>query len=185
MTADGHRSRRARWDERYREGDWVDTRGPAEVLVRAVPWLPARGRALDLACGAGRNALFLAERGLRVVAVDLSLEGLRHTVRRARSRGLPVLPVHAVLLRSTFPLITDALAPGGLLVFETWCVDEIDLLGGDIHREYALEHRELARAFSGFEVLVAEEGVVPRPEGDRGLARLIARKPEGPAPSGA
>ncbi|HZD04003.1 MAG TPA: methyltransferase domain-containing protein [Longimicrobiales bacterium] len=204
MTADGHRSRRARWDERYREGDWVDTRGPAEVLVRAVPWLPARGRALDLACGAGRNALFLAERGLRVVAVDLSLEGLRHTVRRARSRGLPVLPVHAdlsrfavrsgafdlvvnthFLLRSTFPLITDALAPGGLLVFETWCVDEIDLLGGDIHREYALEHRELARAFSGFEVLVAEEGVVPRPEGDRGLARLIARKPEGPAPSGA
>lgn len=187
--------RRARWDERYREGDWEDARGPSAIVRRALPWLPSEGLALDLACGAGRNAVFLAGRGLRVVAVDLSVEGLRHTARKARTRELPILPVHAdlgsfavrsgsaqvivnthFLLRSTFPLILDALAPGGLLVFETFSVDEIDLLGGDIRREYALERGELARVFADLETLVLEEGVFPRPEGERGLARLIARK---------
>ncbi|MBW3534309.1 MAG: class I SAM-dependent methyltransferase [Gemmatimonadetes bacterium] len=192
---------RARWDARYREGDWADVHEPAEVLLRAQPWLPAEGLALDLACGAGRNALFLAERGLPVVAVDLSIEGLRLTSRRARDRGLPVWPVHAdlerfavrtggfqvvvdvrFLLRSAFDLIVDALAPGGLLVFETFSVDEIDVLGGDIRREYALERGELRRAFPDLEVLVHEEGVFRRPEGERGLARLIARKRGGAAP---
>lgn len=195
------RARRARWDERYREGDWLDARGPAEALVRAAPWLPREGRALDLACGAGRNALFLAERGLRVMAVDLSWEGLQRTARRARTVGrrgtaLRILPVHAdlerfavrsgsvqvvvnthFLLRSTFPRITDALAPGGLLVFETFNVDEIDLLGGDIRREFALERGELLEAFPDLEILDHEEGIVERPEGERGLTRLIARKP--------
>lgn len=195
MSASGDPDRRARWDERYRDGDWADVREPAEVLRRAARWLPPRGRALDLACGAGRNALFLADRGLRVMAVDLSIEGLRRTARRARRRRLPVLAVQAdlnrfavrsgtfdvvvnthFLLRSTFPLIIEALVPGGLLVFETWSVDEIDVLGGDIRREYALEHGELPRAFADFEVLETREGVVARPEGERGLARLVARK---------
>lgn len=196
MTGPGPGRDRTRWDERYREGDWEDAADAAEVLRDAEPWLPAGGRALDLACGAGRNALFLAERGFRVLAVDLSVEGLRLAARRADHRHLPVRPVLAdlerfavrpgsvqvvvnvrFLLRSTFPLMTEALAPGGLLVFETFHVDEIDVLGGDIRRAYALEPGELLRAFRGLEVLAHREGVVARPEGKRGLARLIARKP--------
>lgn len=81
------------------------------------------------------------------------------------------------LLRATFPLIRRSLVPGGLLLFETFSVDEIDELGGDIRREYVLERKELRRAFADFEILLYEEGIFQRQEGERGLARLAARKP--------
>ena len=60
----------ADWDERYRRGEHA-TPEPHTLLVRAMETL-APGRALDLACGAGRHALFLAERGWEVIAVDAS-----------------------------------------------------------------------------------------------------------------
>ena len=186
---------RSRWNARYRETGEAEEE-PAPAVSEAEPWLPERGRALDLACGTGRNALFLARQGLEVVAVDISGEGLRSLIRRARAEDLPVHPVQAdlgrfslpdarfdvvvdtrFLLRSTFPGIRRTLVPGGLLVFETFNVDEIEILGGDIRRAYALERGELRRAFADFRILVYEEGVFRRPEGERGLARLIARKP--------
>jgi SAM-dependent methyltransferase len=187
---------RARWDERYRIGDWADIDEPAAILEDAEPWLEPPGRALDVACGAGRNSLYLARRGYTVIAADISWEGLRRLARRARHERLPVHPVHAdlerfglppgtfdlivnsrFLLRALFPLFRRALKPGGLLLIETFNVDEIDLLGGDIRRAFALEHGELREAFADFELLVYEEGVLEQPEGERGLARLIARKP--------
>jgi tellurite methyltransferase len=147
-----------------------------------------------VACGAGRNTLFLARRGWRVMGVDLSVEGLRLLDRRARSEGLPVLPVLAdagaflvrprsfdlvvntfFLLREAFPLLRQALRPGGLLLFETFSVLELDELGGDIRREFALEQGELLRAFPDLQVLLHEEGIFERDEGERGLARLVAR----------
>jgi len=220
---------RGRWDDRYREGDWTNDPRAARIVEDAEAWLPREGLALDVACGAGRNALHLAERGLRVLAVDRSLQGLRLLRRRVGARfGLgpspggarnshgvtgpdrnrpdgagpnrrrsvvPVLPVLAdaarfavrpesfdvvvnthFLLREAFPLLRTALAPGGLLLFETFHVDELDVLGGDIRRAYALERGELRRAFEGFEVLLYEEGVFQREEGERGLARMVARK---------
>lgn len=186
---------RTRWDARYRDGDWTDERRPARIVEDARAWLPSEGLALDVACGAGRNALFLAERGLRVLGVDLSQEGLRLMERRARARSLPVQGVLAdlarfslrpgrfdvvvnthFLLREALPLIRDALAPGGLLVFETYHVDELDVLGGDIRRAFALERGELRRAFPDLEVLLYEEGVFEREEGERGLARMVGRR---------
>lgn len=196
MTAHDVPDDRARWDERYRDDDRVDVGVPSRIVEEAEPWLPSRGRVLDVACGAGRNALHLARRGLQVVAVDLSGEGLHRLNRRARAEKLPIHPVQAdlerfavvdgrfdvvvntrFLLRSAFSLIHDALAPGGLLAFETYNADEIEILGGDIRREYALERGELRRAFPRYEILLYEEGIVQRSEGERGLARMIARKP--------
>lgn len=192
MSASG--PRRTRWDDRYRDGDWSDVARPAAIVRDAGPWLPRSGWALDLACGAGRNAVALARRGLRVLAVDLSVEGLRRA--RERGRGLAVHPVLAdagrfrvrpgsmqvavntrFLLRDAFPLLREALAPGGLLLFETFHADELDLLGGDIRRAFTLERGELLEAFGDWEVLLHEEGVFEREEGERGLGRLVARKP--------
>ncbi len=187
---------RARWDERYRVGDWADIDEPARILEDAEAWLEPPGLALDVACGAGRNALCLARRGFTVIAVDISWEGLGRLARRARDERLDIHLVHAdlerlilppdafdlivnarFLIRSLFPAFHTALKPGGLLLVETFNVDEIEVLGGDIRRAYALERGELAAAFSDFELLLYEEGVFEEPEGARGLARMIARKP--------
>jgi SAM-dependent methyltransferase len=187
---------RARWDERYRVGDWADVDEPAAILEHAQAWLRPPGLALDLACGAGRNSLFLARHGFTVIAVDISLEGLQRLAGRAKEKRLPIHLIHAdlerfalpparfdlivntrFLLRSLFPTIRSALKPGGLVIFETYNVDEIQLLGGDIRRAYALERGELRQAFADFELLHHEEGVLDEPEGARGLTRLTARKP--------
>jgi SAM-dependent methyltransferase len=186
---------RSRWDERYKDGDWADIDEPATILKDAEAWLDPPGLALDVACGAGRNSLYLARRGFSVVAVDISWEGLQRLSQPAREEQLHVHPVHAdlenfqlptakfdvivntrFLLRSLFPTLRNTLKPGGLLVFETFNVDELEVLGGDIRREFALERGELRTAFADFEVLLYEEGVFERREGERGLARLIAKK---------
>jgi SAM-dependent methyltransferase len=187
---------RARWDERYRIGDWADIDEPATILKKAEAWLAPPGLALDVACGAGRNAIHLARLGYIVIAIDISWEGLQRLAERARAEKLRIHIVHAdlecfilkderfdliinnrFLLRSLFPAFKRALKPGGLLLFETMTVDEIELLGGDIRREFALERGELRAEFSSFETLLYEEGVFEESEGERGLARLAARKP--------
>ncbi len=187
---------RARWDERYAAGDWADIDEPARILEDAEAWLAEPGLALDVACGAGRNALWLARRGYKVVAVDISWEGLQRLQRRARDEQLDIQIVLAdlesfvfrpgtfdliinsrFLLRSLFPVFRNALKPGGLLLVETFNVDEIDVLGGDIRHAYALERGELKQAFFDFELLLYEEGVFGEAEGERGLARMVARRP--------
>ncbi len=188
--------RSSRWDERYAEGDWVDGSEPAAILIDAEVSLPAGGIAFDAACGAGRNALWLAERGWKVLAADLSLEGLRRLRSRIRVGVHRIQPVLAdlsnpplgpgtvdlvvnsyFLLRPLLPVLLGALRPGGLLLFETFSVLEIDELGGDIRRDFAVRRGELLEVARGFEVLLHEEGVFDRGEGERGLARLVARKP--------
>jgi SAM-dependent methyltransferase len=190
------RDDRARWDDRYRLGDWADIDEPAPILRDAEAWLEPPGLALDVACGAGRNSLFLARRGFTVIAVDISWEGLRRLAARAGQESLEIHPIHAdlesfafsaesfdviinsrFLLRSLFPTFRSALKSGGILLIETFNVDEIEVLGGDIRRPFALERGELQRSFRDFDFLRYEEGVFEEPEGERGLARLIARKP--------
>lgn len=187
---------RRRWDERYRRGEHADPGEPAVIVRDALPLLrPGGPPVLDLACGAGRNTLFLARRGFRVLAVDLSGEGLGLLTRSVWAERLPVQPVHAdlewfgvrpgsvgvvvntyFLLRSLFPLLRVALAPGGYLLFETYTVQDIDELGGTLRRELALERGELREAFGDLEPVLYEEGVFSRNGRQRGLARLIARR---------
>jgi SAM-dependent methyltransferase len=78
------------WEERYsRPGYWAGTE-PSAILREVLPLLPAPGEALDLACGEGRNAVFLARRGWRVTAVDRSAAGLAKAAKLAREQDIPV-----------------------------------------------------------------------------------------------
>ena len=77
------------WDERYRSSELIWGAGPNRFLVEEVAGLPA-GRALDLACGEGRNAIWLAQRGWQVVAVDFSAVALDKARRLADQRGTSV-----------------------------------------------------------------------------------------------
>ena len=88
---------REQWDERYRADELVWKAGPNRFLVEEVADL-APGRALDLACGEGRNALWLAQRGWQVTAVDFSAVGLQKARRLASERELELILVEADVL---------------------------------------------------------------------------------------
>lgn len=96
----------ADWDERYRRGEHA-TAEPSRLLVRAVEKL-APGRALDIACGAGRHAVYLASRGWRVTAVDASRVGVELMQERARLRGVELDARVADLERGEFSVEADA-----------------------------------------------------------------------------
>ncbi len=80
---------RGDWDRRWQKRAAEGKLHPADILVAEVAHLPA-GRALDLACGAGRNAVWLAERGWRVMAVDFSPVALAMAREHAAERGVEV-----------------------------------------------------------------------------------------------
>jgi SAM-dependent methyltransferase len=84
----GH-GRREDWNRRYAETEFLWTAEPNRFLVAEVAEL-VPGRALDLACGEGRNAVWLARQGWRVTAVDFSEVGLAKAERLANSRGVEV-----------------------------------------------------------------------------------------------
>jgi SAM-dependent methyltransferase len=75
------------WDERYAGDELVWSAQPNRFLVAEVETLPP-GRALDLACGEGRNAVWLAERGWDVTGVDFSNAGIDKARRLAEARGV-------------------------------------------------------------------------------------------------
>ncbi len=80
---------RDKWDARYRQGSYRARTHPTELLAEWLPRLP-RGRALDVACGAGRNALYLAEAGYEVDAIDISSVALDRLREAAQTRGVEV-----------------------------------------------------------------------------------------------
>ncbi len=78
---------RRTWDARYGERELVWTEQPNRFLIEQVAALPA-ARALDLACGEGRNTVWLAARGWEVIGVDFSAVGIEKAARLAAERGV-------------------------------------------------------------------------------------------------
>ena len=189
---------RERWNERYaREGVRPFARAPSDWLVAHRELLGGGGRALDVACGDGRNALCLAQLGYEVDAIDVSdvaIDALRAAV---QERALPIAPrvvdlereplpagpydaivVFNFLQRELFGALQDALAAGGLLLYETLARAHVDELGHSFNPAYLLEPGELLRAFPGLEVVEHREGVVGQAGAQRGVASVVARRPK-------
>lgn len=180
---------RTAWEDRYAgrvRGAYPD---PDRLLVRyALPAGAAAPLALDLAAGQCQNALWLAEQGYRVIALDISRIALQRGRAEAARRGLHgvafaqadldhlVLPAERVDLvcgfrfldRALFPQLRAALRPGGRVIYQTFNKRRL------IHRpesraEYLLEPGELRTHFPGWHVLHDED------TGDR--SRFVAVKP--------
>jgi 2-polyprenyl-3-methyl-5-hydroxy-6-metoxy-1,4-benzoquinol methylase len=187
-------SERSKWEARY--GDRADATisEPASLLVEHRALLPA-GRALDVACGAGRNALWMAREGFAVDAIDIAHAGLRRLTVGARREGLSVHAVQAdledfplpaeryavvvntlYLQRSLFPALRRAVTPGGVIVFETFLRQQASI-GHPRNPAYLLEPAELRAAFRAFEPLLDREEPVEIGGTISYLARLIARRP--------
>ncbi len=192
---------RERWNERY-AGDAFHPLpdAPAEWLVEHDPLLRelAQGgaaRALDVACGDGRNARRLAELGFAVDAVDVSDVAVAALRAAAAERGLRIdartldlehdtLPAGAYdvvvcmnyLQRDLFEPLERALAPSGLLLYETFARAHVEDLGKPFNPAYVLERNELLRAFAGLHVRHYREGVVERRGKQRGVASIVAQR---------
>ncbi len=197
-------SDRDKWDKRYQDGAYSARKHPSALLVAWLPRLRVegkQGRAIDVACGQGRNAIYLAQHGWDVVAVDVSevaLEGLRET---ATSEKLAITCIQrdleqsshifdgpslqgpfdlAVMVRYTnLPLISElknALRPGGYLLIEEHLTTDADVVGPRDPR-FRVPPGALRRAAAGLEIIHYREGEVEDPDRrPAALAQLVARK---------
>lgn len=188
----------ADWDERYRRGEHT-TLEPHKLLVRAAHELKL-GSALDLACGAGRHALFLAVRGWQVTAVDSSRVGIEITRERARERGLKIdtrvadlergefkieseaydlITDFYYLQRDLFPQIRAGLKEGGAFVAAIHLVSEDPAEDMGRTTAFLLQPGELRAAFDDWQIIHYRETSLQDEDADehyRRSAEIIAKK---------
>ena len=165
------------WDKKHAGEHAAEGPSPfLQQIFQSHAWRIQPGRALDIATGKGRNALFLAEKGFSVEAVDISDVALQEGRRAAQEKGLSVtfrqadldsaeLPEAAYdlilnfdfLQRSLIPKMKKALKLGGHVVFETYLIDQ-RVLGHPRNPAYMLGHNELLELFRDFRVLYYREG---------------------------
>ncbi|AEH38289.1 class I SAM-dependent methyltransferase [Halopiger xanaduensis] len=201
MTDD--RDDRERWNEKYNDADFELPGDPIPVLERRLETLP-EGRALDVATGTGRNAVFLAANGYDVDAVDVSDEALERAQQRADERGVDdsvdwiradlaeyefesgaydVITIGFFAALEHLPDIKEALAPSGVLVYEHHLrsSDPIDV--GPSGDRYRYRSNDLLRACLDLTVLSYEERRRTVNDGTAAVATIVARSSSGGAQS--
>ena len=175
-----------------------DKEEPARLLVENVDLflediLP--GPVLDLACGSGLNGIYLARMGVEVTCADLSSEALEQARDLAVKHGVEIdlwqvdlepegvnpLPEHAYgaitvfryLHRPLIPCIKKALRNGGLLLYETFTVEQ-PRFGKPRNPDYLLQSGELRHMFADWEEIFYFEGIKENPT--RAVAQIVCRK---------
>ena len=169
---------------------------PADWLTRHRDLL-IPGHALDIACGRGRHTLYLAREGFRVEAWDRDAAALEAVQTTAKTLGLstittrlvdleqePTIPpasfelvtVFFYLQRDLFPQIMRALKPDGLLVYETFLIDNHERFKHPRRREFCLGHNELLSLCRELRVLAYREGALD-PRTGPFTAAVLARRP--------
>ncbi len=189
------------WDERYRNGEHLRD-APAPLVAQMTEKLPP-GRALDLACGAGRHALLLAERGWHVTAVDASLAAIETVRERAREQRLELSARVAdlekrefqiqpdsfdlildcyYLQRDLFPTIRAGVRKGGIAIAVIQMLDHSPGLK-PMNPEFLLRSGELRGFFAGWNILHDFEGKPAGAPHQRAVAEIVARRSDSKQPS--
>lgn len=189
---------RQKWDDIY-GADSRASHAPgdaARVLTENSHLLPAQGRALEIACGRGANAMWLARHGLQVDAWDISPVVIEQLNASVAQQGLSVsgqardvmqqpppaasydvIIVSHFLERGLLPLLRQALRPAGLLYYQTFTQARVSDRG-PTKAEYRLVDNELLHLCDGLQILVyREEGRVGAlDQGWRDLAMIVAQQ---------
>jgi 2-polyprenyl-3-methyl-5-hydroxy-6-metoxy-1,4-benzoquinol methylase len=151
-----------------------------------------KGRVLDVAMGSGRNAVYLAKLGFEVEGVDISAEAVDNAVTLARKNNIDlnakvrdleknyqiekgaydIIICFNYLQRSLMPQIKEGLRTGGMLVYETYLIDQ-PRFGKPRNPDYLLKHNELLEIFRGFRCLRYREGII---ENRKAVAGIVAEK---------
>jgi SAM-dependent methyltransferase len=159
-------------------------------IARLAPTIPLGHRALDVATGKGRHAVVLARAGFRVFGVDRDPAALRAAVMRVRADGhrlwawcadltrypLPanrfdVVVVTRYLQRDLFPSLISALAPGGVLIYETFTEAQRTRGYGPTSPDHLLNAGELRRCANGLAIL--HDAEIDEPDC---VAQLVGRR---------
>jgi len=182
-----------KWDARFRSETCVLGTDPSRYLVDNINLIMSNvpgTKALDIACGEGRNSIYLAKRGFHVAGLDISEVGLEKGRQWMEREGVKIdfraanleqyefteqydLILNCnFLLRDLIPKSVEALSPGGIIVFDT-LVDS-PFVPNTHKKEYLLQPGELVRIFQGLpgEILTHEE----RLHDEMPTAKLIFRK---------
>ncbi|MEK7850473.1 MAG: class I SAM-dependent methyltransferase [Deltaproteobacteria bacterium] len=181
---------RFEWDTRYPTGDRVPERDPSRLLLDFSYMLP-KGRALDIACGEGRNAVYLARQGYQVDAIDISEVAIKNA--RMTAKGLDINFIVAdlenfsipedtydliinfyYLQRSLLPKIKKGLKKNGLVLFETYTIEH-QAFGHPKNPEFLLKPNELLTLFNDLHIVYYREGVI-EVDGKKAIASLVGRK---------
>jgi SAM-dependent methyltransferase len=168
---------------------------PSPWLLRWAHLIAPGGAVLDLAAGSGRHAAWLAARGRVVTAVDRDGEAMRPLAASAEvvvadlerdpwpfaGRTFDAIVVTNYLWRPLFGLLEAALAPGGVLLYETFAAGN-ESVGRPARAEFLLGRGELLTAFAGLRTVAFEDGFLRNPE--RFVQRLVAlREHTAPGPA--
>jgi tellurite methyltransferase len=181
------------WDERYRTGFYDGLGGPHDLIIKFAHLFEGK-RVLDIAMGRGRDALYLASRGVRTTGIELSAEAIRLAREDAGPKAVPIDIVRGdageipfkkgsfggivaffFLLREISRDIAEMLQPGGILIYETFLKrqNEVDR---PRNPAFLLDEGELLSLFPGFKPIHYEEGAHDRSGKVRITAQLVARK---------
>jgi tellurite methyltransferase len=164
---------------------------PSEFLVENIHLLP-KGKVLDIAMGGGRNSVYLAQNGFDVEGVDNSDEAINMANALAsekrvriksrlidletgpfiREQAYDCIICFNYLHRPLFPFIRNGLRKNGVIVYETYIVDQAQF-GRPKSPDHLLNHNELLTLFSGFRVLRYHEGIMGE---ERAVAGIVAQK---------
>jgi len=189
------RADRRRWDKRFGRKEFALGKEPNPFLKKHIHLLP-KGKTLDMAAGEGRNAVFLAQNGFEVDAVDISEKGLKKARKLAREKGVKIntflvdLDQHPIgkerydlivnfyfLRRRLIPRIKKGLKKGGKVIFETYLLEHRKLgTGGPKQAKYFLKPNELLGLFKDFRILFYREGIFWEGGRKKAVASLIAQK---------
>lgn len=163
---------------------------PSQWLMRWAHLIAPQGRVLDVACGAGRHLAFLAGHGHPVTGVDIDVQAARAQVPQAQllqadlegapwpasqlSTDFDAVLVFNYLWRPLWPQLLASLAPGGVLLYETFGAGQ-EKLGRPRRPEFLLQAGELLQLCQGMQIVAYEHGVAQEPA--RVVQRIAAIRP--------
>ena len=183
-----------RWNKRYNTGEYLYGKEPLKFLKEKLHFL-VRGKALVLAMGEGRNAVFLAGNGFDVDGCDISEKAIEKAKLFARESGVALnafatdleeykisadqydlITCFYYTQKSLIPQIKEGLKKGGMVMFETYSIDQLKYgkdAPGPKNPAYLLKHNELLDSFGDFRILYYREGEIAD---QKSVVSLIAQK---------
>lgn len=187
---------RMRWNNRYKSRDYLYGKEPINFLKENINLL-TKGKALVLAMGEGRNAVYLAKNGFNVDGCDISDVAVKKSKQLAKENNVRINAMIADLehyiippnkydlitcfyytQRDLIPQIKEGVKAGGMVMFETYTIDQLNYgpgAPGPRNPAYLLKRNELLNLFSDFHIIYYREGEIAK---NKTVASLIARKKE-------